>query len=180
MHDGTTFTWVRIVLKLSVTLLYPATALTASTHTVSLDPQSLSRSSLSLSLDPHPHPTADGFKLSIWLPSVQIWNKMFTISFCKLVEASQRCNGKEFTCQYKRLRFDPWVRKMPWRRAGNPLQYSCLDNPMEGGDWQATLHWVAESDKTEWLSNWACTRTHTHTHIHTHTRIQASSSPPLE
>ena len=27
----------------------------------------------------------------------------------------------------------------------NPLQYSCLENPMEGGAWQATVHGVAKS-----------------------------------
>ena len=32
---------------------------------------------------------------------------------------------------------------------GNPLQYSCLENPMDGGAWQATVHRVAESDVTE-------------------------------
>jgi len=29
--------------------------------------------------------------------------------------------------------FDPWVRKIPWRRNDNPLQYSCLENPMDRG-----------------------------------------------
>ena len=28
---------------------------------------------------------------------------------------------------------------------GNPLQYSCLENPMDGGTWQATVHRVAKS-----------------------------------
>ena len=28
---------------------------------------------------------------------------------------------------------------------GNPLQYSCLENPMGGGAWQATVHRVAKS-----------------------------------
>ena len=28
---------------------------------------------------------------------------------------------------------------------GNPLQYSCLENPMERGAWRATVHRVAKS-----------------------------------
>ena len=28
---------------------------------------------------------------------------------------------------------------------GNPLQYSCLENPMDGGAWQATVHGVGKS-----------------------------------
>ena len=28
---------------------------------------------------------------------------------------------------------------------GNPLQYSCLENPMDRGAWCATVHWIAES-----------------------------------
>ena len=31
----------------------------------------------------------------------------------------------------------------------SPLQYSCLENPMDRGAWQATVHAVAESDMTE-------------------------------
>ena len=38
---------------------------------------------------------------------------------------------------------------------GNPLQYSCLENPIDRGAWWATVHGVAKS----WtrLSDWACT-----------------------
>ena len=28
---------------------------------------------------------------------------------------------------------------------GNPLQYSCLENPMDRGAWRATVQWVAKS-----------------------------------
>ena len=34
-------------------------------------------------------------------------------------------------------------------RAFNPLQYSCLENPMDRGAWWATVHGVTESDMTE-------------------------------
>ena len=41
---------------------------------------------------------------------------------------------------------------------GYPLQYSCLENSMDIGAWQATVHSVAESDMTE--ATWhACTHT---------------------
>ena len=32
-----------------------------------------------------------------------------------------------------------------WRRKWHPLQYSCLKNSMDGGDWWATVHGVAKS-----------------------------------
>ena len=35
--------------------------------------------------------------------------------------------------------------KSPGEGNGNPLQYSCLENPMDRGVWQATVHGVAES-----------------------------------
>ena len=33
--------------------------------------------------------------------------------------------------QCRRLRFNPWVGKIPWKRNGNPLQNSCLENSMD-------------------------------------------------
>ena len=32
---------------------------------------------------------------------------------------------------------------------GNPLQYSCLENSMDRGDWQATVHGVTKSWKRQ-------------------------------
>ena len=60
-------------------------------------------------------------------------------------------SGKEPACQrrrHKRHGLDPWVRKIPWRRALNPLLYSCL-NPMGKGAWWAAIHRVPELDTTE-------------------------------
>ena len=39
----------------------------------------------------------------------------------------------------------PEVRRSPGEGNGNPLQYSCLENPMDGGSWEAVVHGVAES-----------------------------------
>ena len=33
----------------------------------------------------------------------------------------------------------------PGKGNGNPLQYSCLENPMDRGAWQATVHGVTKS-----------------------------------
>ena len=60
---------------------------------------------------------------------------------------------------------------------GNPLRYSCLENSMDRGAWQAAVYGVAKS----WtqLSYWAHTHTHTHTCICiaiTTLRIQNSST----
>ena len=45
--------------------------------------------------------------------------------------------------------FDPWVGKIPGGGHGYPLQYSCLENSIDRGAWQATVHGVTESDMTE-------------------------------
>ena len=37
---------------------------------------------------------------------------------------------------------NPGSGRSPGEGHGNPLQYSCLENPMEGGAWQATAHGV--------------------------------------
>ena len=57
-------------------------------------------------------------------------------------------SGKEHACQcrrHKRHRFNSWVRKIPCRRHGKPVQYSCLEKSMDRGAWWATVHGVAKS-----------------------------------
>ena len=43
----------------------------------------------------------------------------------------------------------PGLGRSPGRGYGNPLQYSCLENPMDRGAWGATAHSVAKLDTTE-------------------------------
>ena len=43
----------------------------------------------------------------------------------------------------------PGLGRSPGEGHGNPLQYSCLENPMDRGAWWATVHGAAELDMTE-------------------------------
>ena len=45
------------------------------------------------------------------------------------------------------VRDEGWILRLgrfPGEGNGNPLQYSCLENPMDRGAWQATVHGVAK------------------------------------
>jgi len=51
--------------------------------------------------------------------------------------------GKESACNAGVLGLIPGSGRPPGEENGNPLQYSCLVNPMDRGAWQATVHGVA-------------------------------------
>ena len=45
--------------------------------------------------------------------------------------------------------FIPGWERSPGGENGNPLQYSCLENPADRGGWWATVHGVTKSDMIE-------------------------------
>ena len=54
-------------------------------------------------------------------------------------------DGKESVCNAGDLGSIPGSGRSPGEGNGNSLQYSCLENPMDRGAWQATVHVVAKS-----------------------------------
>ena len=60
-------------------------------------------------------------------------------------------DGKESTCNAGDRGSIPGSGRSPAEGNGNPLQYSCLENPMDREAWWAPVHGVAKSQT--WLSN---------------------------
>ena len=67
---------------------------------------------------------------------------------------------KVSACNAGDLGLIPGLGRSPGEGNGNPLQYSCLENPMDRGAWRATVHGVAKS-RTQ-LSNFTFTFFHFH------------------
>ena len=63
--------------------------------------------------------------------------------------------GKESTCNGGDLGSIPGLGRFSGERNGNPLQYSCMENPRDRGAWWATVHGVTKS--------WPTLTTHIHT-----------------
>ena len=64
------------------------------------------------------------------------------------IRAPPGLSGKESTCKAAATgnrNFIPGSGRSPGGRHGNPLQYSCLENPMDRGAWWATVHGVTKS-----------------------------------
>ena len=59
--------------------------------------------------------------------------------------------GKESSCKAGDAGLIPASGRSPGGGNGNPLQYSCLKNPMDRGAWQATVHGVRKGQT--WLSS---------------------------
>ena len=58
-------------------------------------------------------------------------------------------SGKESACSAEDAGLIPGWGRSPGGGHGNPLQYSCLENPTDRGAWWATVYRLAESDTTD-------------------------------
>ena len=58
-------------------------------------------------------------------------------------------SGEESVPTQERRPSTPGSGRSPLERKGNPIQYSCLENPVDRGARQAAVHRIAESDTTE-------------------------------
>ena len=54
-------------------------------------------------------------------------------------------DSKESACSGGDMGLIPGSGRFPGEGNGNPLQYPCLGNTMDGGAWRATVHGVANS-----------------------------------
>ena len=65
-----------------------------------------------------------------------------------------RFSCEESTCQCRRCRFIPLIKKILWRRNGKPLQYSCWEISYTKGTWQAIVHGVTKESDTVTKNNY--------------------------
>ena len=74
--------------------------------------------------------------LFIWLHSTQL--KTFIVRAFSLLPGGS--DGKESACNAGDPDLIPELGRCPEKGNGNPLQYSCLENTMDRGAWQAIVH----------------------------------------
>ena len=74
-------------------------------------------------------------------------------------QASLGLRQRRICLQCGRSGLIPGSGRSPGEGNGNPLQYSCLGNPMDRGAWRVTVHGVAKIHNFSDLA-------HTHTNIH--------------
>ena len=65
--------------------------------------------------------------------------------FCSIDLYHDGSDGKESACNARDLGLIPGLGKAPEEGNGNPLQYSCLENSVNKGVWQATVHGTVKS-----------------------------------
>ena len=75
----------------------------------------------------------------------------FHLDFYRALGFSGGSDSKESACSAGDPGLIPGSERSPGEGYGYPLQYTCLENPLDRGAWWATVHEVAELDTTERL-----------------------------
>ena len=109
--------------------------------------------------------------LCIWC---KVWSVvvavLFTQRYSRFLGFPGDSSGKESSCRYRRCGFDPWVRKIRWRRKWQHTPVFLL------GKFHAqrslAVHGVAKSQTQLSMCVCLCTHIHARAHVHTHTHIQ--------
>ena len=70
---------------------------------------------------------------------------MLQLALVKETDFPHSSVGKESACDTRDPGLIPGLGRSPGGGNGNPLQYSCLGNPMDTGAWLAIIHGVAKS-----------------------------------
>ena len=93
-------------------------------------------------------------RYELWKPQDRLPTPAFSGFLDRLPLGS---DNKESSCNAGDLGLIPGLERSPGEGNGNPLRYSCLENRVDGGSWQATVLGVAKSQTR--LSDF-----HTHTY----------------
>ena len=113
--------------------------------------------------------TGKTIALIIWTFVSKVMSLLFNMLSRFVIGFSDGSDGKEPACNADDLGLIPGSGRSLGEGNGNPLQYSYLENPMDGEAWQSTPHGIAELNTTE-------RDTHIHTHTHTHRVCHSFSS----
>ena len=74
-------------------------------------------------------------------PGFDLCSTFYWASQVALVVEKQPANARDITD----TAYDPWVGKIPWRRAWQPTPVFLLEDSMDRGAWQAAVHRVTKS-----------------------------------
>ena len=78
-----------------------------------------------------------------------IIRKQYVTLSLKVLGLPQWISGKELICKAGAASSIPGSGRSPGGGHGIPLQYSCLEDPMDRGAWRGTVHRVAKTEATQ-------------------------------
>ena len=97
-------------------------------------------------------------KITVIISALRIHSRTLATYLCTFIACVLLwwLSGKKPTWQCRRWGFDPWLGRSLGEGGGNLLQYSCLGNLMDRGDWWATDHGVRKV-RHNWTTKQQCT-----------------------